>query len=105
MGWFAIRVTALPGPTIDPTPGCEAADFAGFVPGTIALVSRGACTFAIKATNAYAAGAVGVIIYNNAAGNINGTLGNDFTLNLPVDRDVVTPAVDAVAAAHPVALS
>ena len=49
----------------DPTPGCDAADFAGFVPGTIALVSRGACTFAIKATNAHAAGAVGVVIYNN----------------------------------------
>ena len=33
--------------------GCDAADFAGFPPGNIALISRGTCTFAIKATNAY----------------------------------------------------
>ena len=46
-------VTALPAPSADATPGCEAADFAGFPAGNIALISRGACTFAIKATNAY----------------------------------------------------
>ena len=38
-------------------PGCEAADFAGFPVGNIALVSRGGCTFATKAQNAYDAGA------------------------------------------------
>ena len=69
---------------MDAAPGCEAADFSGFPAGNIALISRGTCTFAIKATNAYAAGASGVIIYNNAAGVINGTLGNGFTLNIPV---------------------
>ena len=58
--------------------GCNAADFAGFPAGNIALISRGACTFAIKATNAYAAGASGVIIYNNIPGALNGTLGNGF---------------------------
>ena len=68
----------------DPTPGCEAADFAGFPAGNIALISRGACSFAIKATNAHSAGASGVIIYNNAAGVINGTLGNDFALDIGV---------------------
>ncbi len=53
--------------------GCTAADWAGFTAGNIALVSRGtptgqpACTFAIKATNAYNAGASGVVIYNNAS--------------------------------------
>lgn len=64
--------------------GCDAADFAGFTPGHIALVQRGSCTFAIKATNAYGAGASAVIIWNNAAGVINGTLGNGFTLDIPV---------------------
>jgi aminopeptidase Y len=83
-GDVTAAVTALPGPTTDPTPGCEAADFAGFTAGNIALISRGACTFAIKATNAYNAGAAAVVIYNNAPGELNGTLGNDFTLNLPV---------------------
>jgi aminopeptidase Y len=66
--------------------GCEAADFAGFPAGNIALVSRGApagfpvaCTFALKATNAMAAGASAIVIYNNIAGPLNGTLGNTFT--------------------------
>jgi hypothetical protein len=43
--------------------GCEAADFAGFVPGSIALIQRGTCTFATKTLNAIAAGAVGVLIF------------------------------------------
>ena len=81
-GDVTAAVTALS--AADATPGCEAADFAGFPGGTIALISRGACTFAIKATNAYNAGASAVVIYNNTAGAINGTLGNSFTLNLPV---------------------
>ena len=46
------------------TSGCEAADFAGFVPGNIALIQRGTCTYAQKAANAADAGAVGVIIFN-----------------------------------------
>jgi aminopeptidase Y len=79
--------------------GCNAADFAGFPAGAIALISRGACTFAIKATNASAAGAAGVIIYNNQPGVINGTLGNGFTLNLPVTS--VTQAVGQQLVATP----
>ena len=75
-------VTALPGPAADPTPGCESTDFAGFPAGNIALVSRGACTFAIKVTNAAAAGASGVVIYNNIAGDLAGTLGATFTLDI-----------------------
>ena len=92
-------VTTLWGPPVDATPGCEAADFAGFPAGNIALISRGACTFAIKAINAYNAGASGVVIYNNAAGPINGTLGNGFTLDLPVTS--VTQAVGQQLAATP----
>jgi aminopeptidase Y len=71
--------------------GCYATDWSGFPAGNIALVERGAppgfvgsCTFALKATNAYAAGAEGVIIYNNVAGSFNPTLGNTFTLDIPV---------------------
>ncbi|GID29461.1 M28 family peptidase [Paractinoplanes brasiliensis] len=45
------------------TSGCEAADFTG-VTGNIALVQRGGCAFGIKAANAQAAGATGVIIMN-----------------------------------------
>jgi aminopeptidase Y len=92
-------VTALPGPAVDPTPGCDAADFAGFPAGNIALVSRGACAFADKATNANNAGAAGVVIYNNTAGTLNGTLGNAFTLDIPVTS--VTQAVGIELAATP----
>jgi aminopeptidase Y len=83
-GDVTAAVTVLPAPPADATPGCEAADFAGFPAGNIALISRGACTFAIKATNAYNAGAAGAVIYNNIAGELNGTLGNAFTLDFPV---------------------
>ena len=39
-------------------------DFAGFTAGNIALIQRGGCSFALKATNAQAAGAGAVIIFN-----------------------------------------
>jgi Zn-dependent M28 family amino/carboxypeptidase len=44
--------------------GCEAEDFDGFPAGDIALIQRGACDFAVKADNAFAAGAAAVIIFN-----------------------------------------
>jgi Zn-dependent M28 family amino/carboxypeptidase len=46
------------------TSGCEASDFAGFPAGNIALLQRGFCTFELKAENAAAAGAVGIVIFN-----------------------------------------
>jgi aminopeptidase Y len=98
-GDVTAATTALPGPPADATPGCEAADFAGFPAGNIALVSRGACTFATKATNAAAAGAAAVVIYNNTAGVLNGTLGNGFTLEIAVTS--VTQAVGQQLAATP----
>jgi Zn-dependent M28 family amino/carboxypeptidase len=76
------------------TSGCEASDFVGSDwSGTddIALVQRGACDFSVKALNAQAAGAEGVIIFNQGntpsrLGLINGTLGEDVvgTLTIPV---------------------
>jgi aminopeptidase Y len=98
-GDVTAAVTALPAPPADATPGCEVGDFAGFPAGNVALIRRGACTFAIKATNAYNAGAAGVIIYNNQPGVINGTLGNGFTLNIGVTS--VTQAVGDQLAATP----
>jgi len=55
--------------------GCNAADFAGFPAGAIALVQRGGCTFRIKTDRATGAGASGILIYNNVPGVVNGTLG------------------------------
>lgn len=58
--------------------GCDASDFPADVTGRIALISRGTCTFAIKTTNAKAAGAFGAIIYNNVPlQSLSGTLGGE----------------------------
>ena len=46
------------------TSGCEASDFASFPGGAIALLQRGACTFRVKVANAVAAGAAGVVVFN-----------------------------------------
>ena len=69
-----------PGPTPSSSnSGCEADDFSGFTAGNIALIQRGTCDFAVKAANAEAAGAVGVIIFNEGQEGrtdaLNGTLG------------------------------
>lgn len=46
------------------TSGCESEDFAGFPVGNIALIQRGSCDFRVKVDNAAAAGAAGVIVFN-----------------------------------------
>ena len=46
------------------TSGCEAADFAGFPAGNIALLQRGTCTFELKGENAAAAGPSAVLFFN-----------------------------------------
>jgi len=46
------------------TAGCDPADFNGFVAGRVALIQRGTCTFSEKIANAQAAGASGVLIFN-----------------------------------------
>ena len=48
--------------------GCAASDFAGFVPGHIALVQRGACDFDTVVAHATRAGAAAVVIYNTDRG-------------------------------------
>ena len=64
--------------------GCDPGNFDGFPAGNVALISRGGCTFATKAVNAEAAGASAAVIYNNAPGPLNGTLGNDYAGDIPV---------------------
>jgi minor extracellular serine protease Vpr len=50
-----------------PANGCSAISTA--LTGKIALIDRGVCTFSTKVRNAQAAGAVGVLIVNNVAGD------------------------------------
>jgi Zn-dependent M28 family amino/carboxypeptidase len=84
------------------TSGCEAADFAGFPAGNIALIQRGTCTFAVKVQNAEAARASAVIIFNQGntparEGLIVGTL-DPFAATIPV---VGASFADGVALAQP----
>jgi Zn-dependent M28 family amino/carboxypeptidase len=73
-------VVIPPSATPSSTSGCEASDFPAATSGNIALIQRGTCTFEDKANNAQAAGATGVIIFNEGqpgrTGLIGGTLGN-----------------------------
>ncbi|WP_374563183.1 M28 family peptidase [Ideonella sp.] len=69
--WFVARLSAggtLAAP-IQPLggtgTGCHADDFAGFVPGHIALLQRGPCAYDTQVARSQAAGAKAVIVYNN----------------------------------------
>jgi hypothetical protein len=81
-----------PTPTPSSSSGCTAADFTGFVPGRIALIQRGTCTFGTKVLNAQAAGATGVIIFNEGnpgrtdvfAGSLQDAAGNRIVPTIPV---------------------
>jgi hypothetical protein len=61
--------------------GCEAP--VGFPAGQIALLDRGNCTFVVKVKNAQLAGATGVVVANNVAGNPVTMGGADPTITIP----------------------
>ena len=63
---------------------CEPLTNAAAISGKIALVDRGLCTFVAKAQALQAAGAVGVIVVNNAAGAAPFLGGVDQTVSIPV---------------------
>jgi hypothetical protein len=81
-----------PTPTSSSSSGCTAADFADFKSGNIALIQRGTCNFGVKVLNAQAAGATGVIIFNegnpgrtgNLIGNLVDAAGNRIVPTIPV---------------------
>ncbi|MGC9665540.1 M28 family metallopeptidase [Planosporangium sp. 12N6] len=87
VGGVTAALTALPGLAADATPGCEAGDFTGTYTGTIVLIQRGACTFQQKHDNAAAAGAIGVLVYNNAESPteaLSGRLTDDTSGRIPI---------------------
>ena len=63
--------------------GCAALP-AGSLAGKVALIRRGTCGFYDKAFNAQNAGAVGVVLYNNAPGGLNPTVVGTPSINIPV---------------------
>ncbi|KAG9221494.1 hypothetical protein CCMSSC00406_0009483 [Pleurotus cornucopiae] len=77
LGGLTAPLVHIPDADTPPSAGCTPADFEGIdATGKIALIQRGECSFAIKNQNAKAAGAVGVVVYNNADGSLSGTLGD-----------------------------
>lgn len=71
------------------TSGCEPGDFAGFVAGRVALIQRGTCFISQKVTNAQAAGASAVIVFNQGdtadrRGLWLATLGAQTPVSVPV---------------------
>jgi len=63
------------------TIGCAA--LVGFTAGRVAVIDRGTCSFKTKTLNAQNAGAIGVVVVNNAAGDPPG-LGDDATIITPI---------------------
>ena len=89
----AVSVTGQLMPVVDQANGtglaCNplSANNALAVRGRIALVDRGTCTFAVKTKNAQNAGAIGVVVADNAAGSPPaGMSGTDATITIPTVR-------------------
>jgi len=81
-----------PTATSSSTSGCTAADFSNFTAGHIALIQRGGCNFGVKVLNAKAAGATGVVIFNEGnpgrtavlSGSLLDANNNPFVPDIPV---------------------
>ncbi|NQY47757.1 MAG: trypsin-like serine protease [Colwellia sp.] len=50
----------------------------------ICLIARGEIDFSVKVNNCQSGGGIGAIIFNNVLGDLNGTLGENFTGTIPV---------------------
>lgn len=66
---------------------------AASIAGKIALVDRGTCTFALKADNVQAAGALAMVVADNAVGSPPAGVALDSTVTIPVVR--ITQAAGA----------
>jgi subtilisin family serine protease len=75
----------LVGTTSSTNAGCTSS---GGVPagasGKLALIRRGSCSFREKSLNAMAAGATGVILFNNVAGTLSATVAGTPAITIPV---------------------
>jgi minor extracellular serine protease Vpr len=60
-------LTNAPYSTTSPTNGCTS--ITNNISGKVALIARGTCTFSTKIRNAQTAGAIGVLVSNNVAGD------------------------------------
>ena len=76
--------TAAPGPTT--TDACSPLTNAADVAGNVALVDRGGCGFTVKVKNAQNAGAIAVVVADNAPAAPAGMGGADPTITIPSVR-------------------
>jgi PA domain len=82
---LALDPADVAGPSI--SDGCSAITNAAAVAGNIALVDRGTCGFIVKVKNAQNAGAIAVLVADNAAGSPPAGLGGaDPTITIPSVR-------------------
>jgi minor extracellular serine protease Vpr len=87
--------------TVTATDDACAALPAGSLTGQIALVRRGGCSFFLKASNAEAAGAAGVILYNNVPEGLNPSVAGSPAVTVPVvgisgaDGEAINAQLDA----------
>ncbi len=65
-----------------PRLGCEALENPSEISGRLAVVERGQCTFVEKVSRAQSAGAIGVVVINNAPGRIS-MGGSDPAIRIP----------------------
>lgn len=83
---------ARTGTTTTVNDACNAvAPSVGSLTGQWALIRRGTCGFYEKAINAQAAGALGVVLYNNVAGRLGFTVAGTPPVTIPV---IMVTAVD-----------
>lgn len=74
---------AKTGTTTSAADACTALP-AGSLAGKVVLIRRGTCSFYIKASNAQAAGATGVVLYNSAGGYVSPTVAGTPAITIPV---------------------
>ena len=102
----AFTTTALTGDAVlvidegsdpDENDACEPITNAGEIDGNVAVLRRGACEFGFKALNAQNAGAIAVIVVNNAEGApivmAGGADGDSVTIPVLMVSDVVGEAI------------
>ena len=80
--------------------GCDGARLSGFsssIQGTMLITERGSCAFSTKVLNAQAAGAVGVLIFNNAPELNAGLLSDPTAIPAALLSGAAIQALDALA--------
>jgi hypothetical protein len=93
--WYVARLsgggtlTASVQPAAGSGSGCATQDFAGFIPGNIALLPRANCAYDVQVANAAGAGAAAVILYN-AQNN-----GNGMAFAARLTRPATVPVISA----------